>query len=872
MRFSVFENGSCWVKADFHLHTDADKEFRYVAQTGDYYTDYVNSLKNANIGVGAITNHNKFDIDEFKELRKKAHREGIHLLPGIELSVKDGERGVHTLVIFSDEWFINQKQTNHIQNFLMNTFAGADDFENENARSNDDIEGTIEKLDIYGFDYFIIFAHVEEDNGLWGGLSPGRIKDLFELDIVRKRCLGFQKVSSRDNQRKISQQLGKYYPAEVEGCDAKNLADMGSRKKASYLKLGDYSFEAVQFALRDFPNRVSKILPSAPHSHIKRITFEGDGTLGGTTINLSCELNALIGIRGSGKSSILEGLRYALDIPLGGKSSDADYKNRLVETLLKSGGKITVEAVCRRGVTYKISRINGQEPMVFIRDEIQPGLSIRETILHNPIYFGQKDLSSTGEGFEKDLIEKLAGERLDPVRQEIAAQSEIVQDLLRNIQRLENNPEALVSAKARKEDLTFRLSFYKEHGVEEKLERQTCFDKDARYIASKNSDIKSLLGDFKTFVEKYEGILSKGQEYISTQNPEFMQAYFNVFDTLKETLFSLKGIERQNKETFSLLEKKYEEFTSIKSELQEEFAEIQRQLSEQLSEAGAYKINPAEFLRLTTELDETAKSIALMEEIEREKSSKNNEISKEFTKLENLWLKEYQQITAMLDVINNSGGSLKIKAVFMADKKAMQECLSRYFTGSNVRQTTYQSVVMKYTSFGEMWADRTNINRDMTAQYEVFQRYLEKNIVDIITWQPPNTYEINFRGKPLTEHSLGQRASALMLFVLKQKNNDIIIIDQPEDDLDNQTIYDDVIKLIHTMKPRTQFIFATHNANIPVLGDAECVHSCVYNNGKISTKGGGIDHSHIQKEIIAVMEGGKEAFERRRSVYGSWVN
>ncbi|WP_262232418.1 ATP-binding protein, partial [Escherichia coli] len=77
---------------------------------------------------------------------------------------------------------------------------------------------------------------------------------------------------------------------------------------------------------------------------------------------------------------------------------------------------------------------------------------------------------------------------------------------------------------------------------------------------------------------------------------------------------------------------------------------------------------------------------------------------------------------------------------------------------------------------------------------------------------------IEFRGKPLEQHSLGQRASALMLFVLNQQDNDVVIIDQPEDDLDNQTIYDDVIKIIRAMKPRTQFIFATHNANIPVLG------------------------------------------------------
>lgn len=83
-------------------------------------------------------------------------------------------------------------------------------------------------------------------------------------------------------------------------------------------------------------------------------------------VKLSPELNTLIGIRGSGKSSILEGIRYALDIPFGEKASDRDYKENLVSNLLKSGGKITVDAVCRHGRAYQIVRIFGQEPQVIL--------------------------------------------------------------------------------------------------------------------------------------------------------------------------------------------------------------------------------------------------------------------------------------------------------------------------------------------------------------------------------------------------------------------------------------------------------------------------------------------------------------------------
>src|ERR1700753_1816459 len=95
----IFTYGSTWVRADFHMHTAADKEFSYTGDPNFFVSEYVAALKKANIRIAAITNHNKFDRDDFKALSRYAKKEEICLLPGLELSVKDGSNGIHVLVI-----------------------------------------------------------------------------------------------------------------------------------------------------------------------------------------------------------------------------------------------------------------------------------------------------------------------------------------------------------------------------------------------------------------------------------------------------------------------------------------------------------------------------------------------------------------------------------------------------------------------------------------------------------------------------------------------------------------------------------------------------------------------------------------------------
>jgi chromosome segregation protein len=96
-----------------------------------------------------------------------------------------------------------------------------------------------------------------------------------------------------------------------------------------------------------------------------------------------------------------------------------------------------------------------------------------------------------------------------------------------------------------------------------------------------------------------------------------------------------------------------------------------------------------------------------------------------------------------------------------------------------------------------------------------------------------------------------------------------LIVDQPEDSLDNKFVYDEVVRLLRREKEKRQFIVATHNANIPVLGDAELILAleAAGERGWVE-QSDSIDNSDVQEAVKKILEGGKEAFERRREKYG----
>ncbi len=867
-----FQYGAEWLRADFHLHTNADREFTYSDDPDHYYSNYVSKLEAEGIGLGVITNHNKFDHGEFKALKKTAKRKGIFLLPGVELSINDGSNGIHVLVVFGDAWIENGE--NRIESFIASMFPGKSksEYQRENGRSDKNIISTVKALEDCKKDYFLIFAHVEQRNGLWEEMGGGKLQDFTSstYKTVRERTLGFQKVRTRDDREKVKTLLSDWYPAEVEGSDCKSIRDIG-KGESIFLKLGTFDFDAVKFALTDYLSRISSTPPVHRHSHIRHISFEG-GKLGGTHLHFNPELNTLIGIRGSGKSSILECIRTALDIELEGNSGDGRYKRDLVDFTLGSGGVVNIDARDINGTDYTIRYIHsqGQGSKLLMDGKECPGVNIRETVLRSPIYFGQKDLSGTGASFETELVEKLLGNRLDAVREEIKAQKDKVIQTVDRFSRMDDIEEQIQIQHNQIQDADHQLNFYKTHGIDQKLEKQAGFETDL----SKMKKGIQLADDFTKALQgvlaEYEDDIKNFKGYASKHNPEIFDRFYGVYDGFLSAVDQVSTLSHQLETAKSELESSQQRLEKEKIQQTEHFAATQRALEEELRSAGVNSLNAATFLKLKGQKHNSQRLLTELEGKQNKKDEFHSQVIHELDHLESLWQKEFELIQQEVKRIGRHTDAIRIHCEYKGDSDTYLEFMKSMFKGSGIHSTTFGTIANHYPDFIHVYKNIEQARAHFGSRPHIFEERFTALLKDVLPYQSPNRFTIQYRGKNLQQHSLGQRASALILFVLSLGENDVIIIDQPEDDLDNQTIYEDLIKLIREIKPNVQFIFATHNPNIPVLGDADQIHACAFTEDHISVASGSIDNKKSQKKVVDIMEGGKEAFARRKEIYQVW--
>ncbi len=282
------------------------------------------------------------------------------------------------------------------------------------------------------------------------------------------------------------------------------------------------------------------------------------------------------------------------------------------------------------------------------------------------------------------------------------------------------------------------------------------------------------------------------------------------------------------------------------------------------------QLNLEEFPRLQKTIETTKLILVSLEKESKKSSLIKDGLVKALSKLNELWHEEFKLIDTELKKVNKNHTALQISSEYKGDKTAFLEFFKTIFRGSRIRENSFENIVNKYTDFTSVFNDFDKVKSQVISSTETFERYFFDNLKELLSWQVPNKFIIKYHDKELQHHSLGQRASALILFVLSQKENDLVIIDQPEDDLDNQTIYEDVIKLVRKIKPQTQFIFATHNANFPVLGDSEQIHACSYADETMQINSGSIDSPAIQQKIVDIMEGGEDAFNKRKEIYQIW--
>lgn len=855
---NVFQNGATWLRADFHLHTKADKEFAYSGTDNDFVRLYIEQLKNQQIGIGVITNHNKFDKGEFISLRKKAKKEGIGLFAGVEFSLKEG---IHILIVFDDKWY--QGDTDNISQFLNQAFYPDTNYHNPPySNSKFDLNQTVEALNLVGFEYCILLAHIDDRNGLFT-VMQGRTRDAFIESEAFEKVIAVQKSANAENYTLLCK-LAKRKIAYVEGSDnAHGGIEAIGNGRVTYLKIGDFNFEAIKYALTDLEYRVSpKDKPEIKNAFIKSVEFES-GLLDTAKIDFSPELNTLIGIRGSGKSSILEIIRYTLGIPLSDITVDQQYKNGLIEHVLKSGGKSIVTVVNKFKEEYRVEKIYGQKEDIYKDGVLQSGISIDGIGFDHPVYFGQKDLSNKDADFETDLIQRLIGTRLKPVQSKIETKKKEIENVVGEIKKLRNLAELKKETETVIQNSKHQLELYKKNGVEEKLKQQTLFDADVSKITQTESGVAN-------YIEELNGVISN-HEYFFQQEISGSELNKEFFDEINQLIVQLKAEFEKLKKvqtSSSLIQKKFKEvlakINAKKEGLKEEFAKIKREINTDT-------INPDNFLKLNRQIDTAELKLKEIEKSEKKRKELQSSLLEKLTELNNLWLEEFKLLKAEVDRINETESKLTIEVLFKDNRNKYLDKLKQVFRGSGIRETAYQEIENTFKDFIEIYKNSIKLNDILNeAQAVEFKNRFSENLSELLTYKVENKIVIKYNDKPLDKHSLGQRASALILFLLAQKENNVLIIDQPEDDLDNQTIYDEVIKELKKIKGNMQFIFATHNANIPVLGDSEKVIACSYDEKKMYINSGTIDTHQTQRYIVDIMEGGDEAFNRRKNIYSIW--
>ena len=360
------------------------------------------------------------------------------------------------------------------------------------------------------------------------------------------------------------------------------------------------------------------------------------------------------------------------------------------------------------------------------------------------------------------------------------------------------------------------------------------------------------------------------QNYVSDYNSE-------IFDELDKYITQANiGLDSVG-QSIGVIRQALEGINSVKEQLikkidslKEEFAEIKREINDEQLDADSYVANKKK-------LAMNKEKVAKLTESLKSKDNIFANLQKEFNNRNELLRNNYFAYRKAAEEINQQQDQLAVNIEFKGDKDSLKERMMQFFKGTGLSEIKYSDMTNEFSDLAAIVEDYylnegSRIKRYCTDTiYSKVVAKIEDGYKEMLIDDTPDKIVITYHGKVLSKHSLGQRASALILFILTQRNSDVIIVDQPEDDLDNQVIYEELIQTIKVEKKDMQFIFATHNANIPVLGDAERVMTIHHNeDGSIGLKSGTIDSKETHNDIVNIMEGGAEAFRKRNEIYVSW--
>ena len=906
--------GSRWWTFDFHTHTPASHDYGKGPDQStlqertprEWLLDYMR----AGIDCVAITDHNsgewidlvKHELNQLKHERPEVFRP-IYVFPGVEISVHGG---VHLLAIFGCD-----KKTSDIDSLLVKV-----KFEGEKGSSNAVTRlSLIEVIDeVSSVGAIAIPAHVDKEKGLFE-VSHGQT---LEQGLDGKNVFAMELIDPDYEKPRIytDKKLGW---TEVLGSDSHHPSGKSREKYPgshyTWVKMGTPCIEGLRLALldgslsvirsdgeEDNPNeRANMVLESMDVSQARYL-----GRSESFSVRFNPWLNSIIGGRGTGKSTLVEFLRIALrrtnELPEDFLNGEFE-KYQEVYSKREDSGLLSVDTAIKIVYRKDDSRFRIQwapnGDLGSIEEEYSTGQwkraegDIRQRF---PVrIYSQKQIFDLAKkplallsivdeaprvdcrawdekwrlaegkflslraksremvsGFSEES--RLRGELEDIKRKQKIFEQSGYAEVLQNYQRLRRQQRSIETWEESWLDVAERLRQVADEMVPGPLEDDT-FNLQLRadaelqgHVATVRERLSELSREASSLASEANKVLAQWRE---NRDKSFWkddaafaeQAYEKLQKDLadeRETDPAGYGelVQRQQ-----LIETKLEKFEDSKKQVKE----LKNQIEEQLEK----------MIETRRELTEARRGFL-------------NEVLNEnqYVRIRVVPYGARDTVEAEFRQLLQREGSIFEKDIGSPDGGGLLGKL--YEGGTDCCENFEKKLAMLKNNIRDIFSGKGDC-QVADRRFSAHVSNLNPEAIDRIdAWFPEDSLDVQYNATgegenflSIKEGSPGQKTAALLAFLLSY-GDEPLILDQPEDDLDNLLIYDLIVTQLRNMKRSRQIIVVTHNANIVVNGDSELVVALAPHHGETKKDcNGSLQEKEVRETICTIMEGGSKAFEDR---------
>jgi energy-coupling factor transporter ATP-binding protein EcfA2 len=620
--------------------------------------------------------------------------------------------------------------------------------------------------------------------------------------------------------------------------------------------------------------------------HVEKIEITG-GFLPGLSVNIPRGLTCIIGPRGSGKSTLAEALRFAVR----GISAAPKQSADLIQANLAGGALVTVTALAEGSNRYTIKRGLRQQAVLLTSD----GKTINTVDLDRGTFLPLDAYSSPEiEAIADEVLGQKRRNLLDELRSE--KMRTIHLSLAESARALDSNADRIRTAQRTIQDLTEQieeLGDVRAHlNALAPSDREPSADfvrlsRQQQLNQRENTKLDSAERDLRTLDQTVDQLRREAQVVFKARLAEEHSSNVDILRRYDDLLAASLG---RVEEHASAITGQIHKALNTVAQARQSIAQTHTSHAGELARLTALNQAASEHARVRATLEQQVAKVQALEEQRLEVNAELKALLEKRKSLKTDHILMRDQISAMREEVaselqREAGERVRIRIMRNADHLAYQQMLVEGLRGARVRN--HEEIITSIMqlrpeqlaqliqtndcdSFEELTSFGTERSRKILDSFRDSVDPLALEVIAIedrigIELNVSSTGKANF--KDASDLSRGQKCTALLPILLARRDSPLII-DQPEDNLDNHFIFETVVNAVQRLKRRRQMIFITHNANIPVLAEADLV-LVMNSDGRIGAveTSGTVDQ--CREQIIDLLEGGREAFELRSKRYAS---